>query len=85
GKAGKDAKKDPIYLESASSDAVKPYINIVAVNSKDMDNKTYKKIIDLYHSKEAQKALKEDTKDGEKIVDLSQKEIKDIEDELAKK
>lgn len=84
-KAGKDAKKDPIYLESASSDAVKPYINIVAVNSKDMDNKTYKKIIDLYHSKEAQKALKEDTKDGEKIVDLSQKEIKDIEDELAKK
>ena len=50
-----------------------------------MDNKTYKKIIDLYHSKEAQKALKEDTKDGEKIVDLSQKEIKDIEDELAKK
>ncbi len=84
-KAGKDAKKDPIYLESASSDAVKPYINIVAVNSKDMDNKTYKKIIDLYHSKEAQKALKEDTKDGEKIVDLSQNEIKDIEDELAKK
>lgn len=84
-KAGKDAKKDPIYIESASSDAVKPYINIVAVNSKDMDNKTYKKIIDLYHSKEAQKALKEDTKDGEKIVDLSQKEIKDIEDELAKK
>lgn len=84
-KAGKDAKKDPIYLESASSDAVKPYINIVAVNSKDMDNKTYKKIIDLYHLKEAQKALKEDTKDGEKIVDLSQKEIKDIEDELAKK
>ena len=59
-KAGKDAKKDPIYLEKASSDAVKPYINVVAVNSKDKDNKTYKKIIELYHSKEAQKALKED-------------------------
>ncbi len=72
-KAGKDAKKDPIYLEKASSDAVKPYINVVAVNSKDKDNKTYKKIIELYHSKEAQKALKEDTKDGEKPVDLSKK------------
>ena len=48
-KAGKDAKKDPIYLEKASSDAVKPYINVVAVNSKDKDNKTYKKIIELYH------------------------------------
>lgn len=84
-KAGKDAKKDPIYLEKASSDAVKPYINVVAVNSKDKDNKTYKKIIELYHSKEAQKGLKEDTKDGEKPVDLSKKEIKEIENELAKK
>ncbi|MCG1434564.1 dipeptide ABC transporter glycylmethionine-binding lipoprotein [Staphylococcus epidermidis] len=84
-KAGKDAKKDPIYLEKASSDAVKPYINVVAVNSKDKDNKTYKKIIELYHSKEAQKALKEATKDGEKPVDLSKKEIKEIENELAKK
>ncbi|WP_285140821.1 dipeptide ABC transporter glycylmethionine-binding lipoprotein [Staphylococcus epidermidis] len=84
-KAGKDVKKDPIYLEKASSDAVKPYINVVAVNSKDKDNKTYKKIIELYHSKEAQKALKEDTKDGEKPVDLSKKEIEEIENELAKK
>lgn len=84
-KAGKDAKKDPIYLEKASSDAVKPYINVVAVNSKDKDNKTYKKIIELYHSKEAQKALKEDTKDGEKPVDLSKKGIEEIENELAKK
>lgn len=84
-KAGKDAKKDPIYLEKASSDAVKPYINVVAVNSKDKDNKTYKKIIELYHSKEAQKALKEDTKDGEKPVDLSKKKIEEIENELAKK
>ena len=84
-KAGKDAKKDPIYLEKASSDAVKPYINVVAVNSKDKDNKTYKKIIELYHSKEAQKALKEDTKDGEKPVDLSKKEIEEIENELEKK
>ena len=84
-KAGKDAKKDPIYLEKASSDAVKPYINVVAVNSKDKDNKTYKKIIELYHSKEEKKALKEDTKDGEKPVDLSKKEIEEIENELAKK
>lgn len=81
-KAGLDAKKDPIYLESSTSEAVKPYINLIAVNSKDKDNKTYKKIVDLYHSKEAQEALKKDTKDGEKAVDLSQKEIKDIEDSL---
>ncbi|MBO1199336.1 dipeptide ABC transporter glycylmethionine-binding lipoprotein [Staphylococcus simiae] len=83
-KAGKDPKKDPIYLENANSDAVKPYINIVAVNSKNMDNKTYKKIVDLYHSKEAQEALKQDVKDGEKPVNLSAKEIKAIEKDLAK-
>ena len=72
-------------MEEASSDAVKPYINVVAVNSKDKDNKTYKKIIELYHSKEAQKALKEDTKDGEKAINLSEKEIKEIEKDLAEK
>ncbi len=34
-KAGKDPKNDPIFLEKSNSDAVKPYINIVAVNDKD--------------------------------------------------
>ena len=47
--------KGSYLFRKASSDAVKPYINVVAVNSKDKDNKTYKKIIELYHSKEAQK------------------------------
>lgn len=81
-KAGLDPKKDPLYLEKVGSDAVKPYINLIALNDKEKDNKTYKKIIKLYHSKEAQEALKEDTKDGEKPVNLSDKEIKEIEDSL---
>lgn len=77
-------KNDPIFLEKSDSDAVKPYINIVAVNDKDLDNKTYAKIVELYHSKEAQKALQEDVKDGEKPVNLSKDEIKAIETSLAK-
>lgn len=81
-KAGLDAKKDPTFLEDSDTDATKPYINLVAVNSKDADNKTYQKIAELYHSEEAKEALKEDTKDGEIVVDLSQEEIKDIEDSL---
>lgn len=81
-KAGLNPKKDPLYIEDSKAKAVEPYINVIAVNDKDKNNKTYKKIIKLYHSKPAQKALKEDTKDGEKAVDLSQKEIKDIEDSL---
>ncbi|AVP35914.1 dipeptide ABC transporter glycylmethionine-binding lipoprotein [Staphylococcus felis] len=81
-KAGLDAKEDPIYLEDSDSDATKPYINVIAVNTKDKDNKTYQKIAELYHSDEAKDALKEDTKDGEIVVDLSQGEIKEIEDSL---
>ncbi|REH85189.1 dipeptide ABC transporter glycylmethionine-binding lipoprotein [Staphylococcus felis] len=81
-KAGLDAKEDPIYLEDSDSDATKPYINVIAVNTKDKDNKTYQKIAELYHSDEAKDALKEDTKDGEIVVDLSQEEIKEIEDSL---
>lgn len=79
-KAGLDAKKDPLFLEDAKGNATKPYINIIAVNSKDKDNETYKKIAALYHSEEAKQALKEDTKDGEIVVDLKPEEIKKIED-----
>lgn len=42
----------------------------------------YKRIAELYHSEEAKAALKEDTKDGEIIIDLKQAEIKAIEDSL---
>ncbi|QLK86909.1 dipeptide ABC transporter glycylmethionine-binding lipoprotein [Staphylococcus sp. 17KM0847] len=81
-KAGLDAKKDPIFLEDAKGDATKPYINIIAVNTKDKDNKTYKRIAELYHSDEAKDALKADTKDGEIVIDLKQDDIKAIEDSL---
>ena len=53
-----------------------------SINDNKQDDKTYKKIIKLYHSKEAQQALKKDTKEGEYPVDLSKKEIKKIEDSL---
>ena len=56
--------KGSYLFRKASSDAVKPYINVVAVNSKDKDNKTYKNYRTLSF-KRSSKALKEDTKDGE--------------------
>ena len=76
-KAGLDAKKDPIYLESSTSDAVKPYINLIAVNSKDKDNKTYKNL-DLYHSKEAQEALKKTLKMAKKQSIYLKKKLKTL-------
>ncbi len=54
-----------------------------AVNDKDLDNKTYAKIVELYHSKESSKSVG-DLEDGEKPVNLSKDEIKAIETSLAK-
>ena len=76
-KAGLDAKKDPIYLESSTSDAVKPYINLIAVNSKDKDNKTYKNCRS-YHSKEAQEALKKTLKMAKKQSIYLKKKLKTL-------
>lgn len=83
-KAGLNPKDDPIFLEDSEGEATKPYINFIAVKESEKDNEVYNKVADLYHSKEAQDALKEDTKDGEIIVDLDEDEIEAIEKELAK-
>lgn len=81
-RAGLDPKDDPIYLEDADNKDVAPYINVIAAKTEDKDNKTYKKIVELYHSDLAKDALKEDTKDGEIAKNLSQDDIKKIEEGL---
>lgn len=81
-RAGLNPKDDPIYLEDADNKDVAPYINVIAAKTEDKDNKTYKKIVELYHSDLAKDALKEDTKDGEIAKNLSQDEIKKIEESL---
>ncbi|WP_414047747.1 MetQ/NlpA family ABC transporter substrate-binding protein [Macrococcus equi] len=81
-RAGLDPKDDPIYLEDSNNKDVAPYINVIASKTEDKDNKTYKKIVELYHSDLAKDALKEDTKDGEIAKNLSPDEIKKIEEGL---
>lgn len=81
-RAGLNPKDDPIYLEDADNKDVAPYINVIAAKTEDKDNKTYKKIVELYHSDLAKDALKEDTKDGEIAKNLSQDEINNIEEGL---
>ncbi|QRN49208.1 MetQ/NlpA family ABC transporter substrate-binding protein [Macrococcoides bohemicum] len=81
-RAGLNPKDDPIYLEDADNKDVAPYINVIAAKTEDKDNKTYKKIVELYHSDLAKDALKEDTKDGEIAKNLSQDEINKIEEGL---
>ncbi|GIN86103.1 lipoprotein [Heyndrickxia sporothermodurans] len=78
GQAGLNITKDSIYLEDPNSDTVKPYINIIAARTKDKDNKTYKKIIEIYHSEEVEEAIKKDTKGGSIVVNIPIKDLEDV-------
>lgn len=78
GQAGFIPTEDAIYLEDPNKDAVKPYINIIAVRTEDIDNETYKKIIDIYHEDEVVEAIKKDTNGGSIVVNIPMKELKNI-------
>ena len=53
--AGLNPTNDPIFREDASN---VDYINIIAAKTKDKNNKTYKKIVDIYHTKEVADFIK---------------------------
>lgn len=52
---------DSIYIEGAES---KPFINIIAAKEKDKDNKTYKKIVELYQEDDVAEHIKKTYKDS---------------------
>ncbi|TMU85878.1 MetQ/NlpA family ABC transporter substrate-binding protein [Bacillus sp. BHET2] len=52
---------DSIYIEGAES---KPFINIIAAQEKDKDNKTYKKIVELYQEDDVAEHIKKTYKDS---------------------
>lgn len=78
GQAGLNITKESIYLEDPNSDSVKPYINIIAARTKEKDNKIYKKILEIYHSKKVEEAIKKDTKGGSIVVDMPIKDLDGI-------
>jgi D-methionine transport system substrate-binding protein len=53
--------EDSIYIEGAES---KPFINIIAAQEKDKDNKTYKKIVELYQEDDVAEHIRETYKDS---------------------
>lgn len=52
---------DSIYIEGAES---KPFINIIAAQEKEKDNKTYKKIVELYQEDDVAEHIKKTYKDS---------------------
>ena len=59
GDAGLSPLKDAIFVESETAT---PYLNIIAVQSKDKDNKTYKRIAELYQSEDTAEFIEKEYK-----------------------
>lgn len=59
--AGFTPTKDAIFLEPVDDNA-RPYVNIIVARKEDADNKTYKKIVDAYQTKETEKVIEETSK-----------------------
>lgn len=78
GQAGFVPTEDAIFLEDPNQEDVKPYINIIAARTEDKDNKTFKKIVEIYHEKEVVEAIKKDTNGGSLVVDIPLEELKDV-------
>lgn len=49
-------KKDSLYLEPVNKQA-KPYVNIIAVQAKNKNNPTYKKVVDAYQTEATKQAI----------------------------
>ncbi|MDY3702308.1 MAG: MetQ/NlpA family ABC transporter substrate-binding protein [Limosilactobacillus coleohominis] len=64
--ANLNPKKDAIYLEPVNQKA-KPYVNIIAVQAKNKDNKTYKKVVEAYQTEVTKKAI-EKTYHGSEVA-----------------
>lgn len=58
-----DAKLDPIkgsiFIEAATNDKAKPYINVIAAREKDKDNAVYKKVVKAYQSDDIKQFITE--------------------------
>lgn len=53
--------KDAIYQDDAESEEARPYINIFAVRADDVNNETYKKLVDIFQSKAVLDKLEENS------------------------
>ena len=62
--ANLNPKKDSIYLEPINKQA-KPYVNIIAVQDKNKNNKVYKKVVAAYQTEATKQAIEKTYKGSE--------------------
>lgn len=77
-----------VAQDDPESEEAEPYINVFAVRAEDTDNEDIKKLAELWHTDEVQKAVDEDSKGTSIEVERSAEELQDIlerlQDELKK-
>ncbi|MFJ9775149.1 MetQ/NlpA family ABC transporter substrate-binding protein [Kitasatospora sp. NPDC101157] len=83
GQAGIDPTT-AIFQDDPKNASTRPYINVIAARAKDKDNATYRRIVELYHSPEVQKAAAEESKGAKVLSDLDPAALQAELDALAK-
>jgi D-methionine transport system substrate-binding protein len=76
--------KSAIFQDDPKKSAAEPYINAFVARSADKDNKTFKKIAELYHTKPVQDAVLAESKNTAVIVERPQSELISILNDLKK-
>lgn len=73
-----------VTQDDPDSDVAKPYINLFAVREQDKDNKTLKKVADLYHDPEVEKAIVKDLGENGTFKTNSPKDLQDTLSQIEK-
>lgn len=76
-----DAGLDPndaIYEDQADSPGARPYINIWVSRAEDVDNETFQRLVELYHTAEVEKASAEASGGTAVFVDNPASELQEI-------
>lgn len=84
GQAGFSPGEDPIFRETGDDESIYPYVNLIAASAEEKDNKTFKRIVELYQEEDIAKAVEEDTKGGSYLIKLTQDEIDKVFEDLKK-
>jgi D-methionine transport system substrate-binding protein len=82
GQAGFSPGEDPIFRETGDDESIHPYVNLIAASAEEKDNKTFKRIVELYQEEDIAKAVEEDTKGGSYLIKLTQDEIDKVFEDL---
>lgn len=84
GQAGFSPGEDPLFRESSDDESIYPYVNLIVASGKEKNNKTFKRIVELYQEEDIEKAIEEDTKGGSYLIKLTPEEIDTVFENLKK-